>query len=147
MGELTTADYRTSRADVFHDDFGEMLSGDVKIASVRHPPYLKVIGEVDMELGLRPPPQLAEDWIREMTGTVSIPEAWKKIEYERRYKEFLSSDGATKTLTRLRTVLKHNDVALVCTCHAFPFCPRRIIYERIEEGEETLAERLMGLRE
>lgn len=144
-----TSTVKASASDVFHTDHGDLVYGDVKVAAVDHPPFLKASKEaVDMKLwDLTPPDSLVSDWVKQMVERVSIPEAWENTNYEERYMELLSSNEASESLKRLDMMNGRNDVVIACNCslEMYYFCPRRLIYEKLT-GEGTLRDRLLELQ-
>ena len=135
-GELLTAPH-TVRGSYATTDQGVDITPETDLYCLSHPPFITVVKEPAGVLdGLTPPDGLVADWNRNIPDS-SIPRTWNKVKYEERYKEFLSRDEkARNDIFKVKMLSQIKTICLVCSCHQWNYCIRRLVYEYITEGND-----------
>lgn len=115
----------------------DVFKGDTTVVSISHPPFVKMSWSADEVMDqLEPPKTIIRDWNRQIPEK-EIDDVWKDINYEERYREYLLTDSkADSAMFKLEMMLEGGDVVLGCTCRMYEYCPRRIVYEVLEERLE-----------
>lgn len=142
-GELLTAPH-TVRGSYSESDQGKDIDPDTDLYCLNHPPFITVVKDPTGRLdGLTPPDGLVADWNRNIPDS-SIPRTWNKVKYEERYKEFLHRDErARNDIFKVKMLSQTRKICLVCSCHQWDYCIRRLVYEFITEGYEDNDEKAL----
>lgn len=115
------------------DQKGLFVEDDTEVFRISHPPWINICRRGKEMESLSPPRQLSEDWNRNV-AELGPYETWEEINYEKKYYEHIEfSPAAEKALRKLRMLCKARDVCIVCGDPYYELCPRRLIYERVQE--------------
>lgn len=136
MGDLVTAWDKMAFGDYGHaDQEGKTVDPDTVYFYVKEPPWITTSGVSEGTLeGLEPPKKLRREWFNELLETSHL-EAWKEVNYEERYKDYLRrSSKAQEDMFRVSTLSKHHQVCLICQEELYHFCIRRLVYEFMRDN-------------
>ena len=117
------------------DQPGKRVDEDTKVFAITHPPWYTISNRIDERLeGLNPPRQLTEDWNRNV-AELGPYQTWEEIDFEKRYIQHIElAPPAEAALRKIKMLLNVGDVCLVCGDRCYDLCPRRLVYERIQEN-------------